>query len=51
MSSSCSAGQVGGLVLLQVLLDALETPFDHAEIGEDELVLHRLRVAGGVDAA
>ena len=31
--------------LLQILLDALEAPLGDAEVGEDQLVFHRLRVA------
>jgi hypothetical protein len=43
--------EVGPYTLLQILLDALETALGDAEIGEDQLVLHRLRVARGIDRA
>ncbi len=33
---------------LALFLEALETPLDHAQVGEDQLVFHALRVAGGI---
>ena len=41
--------ELGGLVLLEILLDPLEPPFDDAEVGEDQFVFHRLRVARRID--
>ena len=43
--------QVRRLVLLEVLLHALEPAFDDAEVGEDQLVFHRLGIARRVDRA
>ena len=37
--------------LLQVLLEPLEPSLDHAEVGQDQLVFHRLRVARRVDGS
>ena len=34
---------------LQVALEPLETPLDHPEVREDDLVLHRPHVARGID--
>ena len=39
------------LVLLQILLEPLEAALDDAEVGEDQLVFHRLRIARRIDAA
>ena len=40
-----------GAALLQIFLETFESPLDDAEVGEDQLVLHRLRVARRVDRA
>ena len=48
---SRSFSSSGERALLQILLDALEPPLGDAEVGEDQLVLHRLRVARRVDRA
>ena len=37
--------------LLQILLEPLEPPLGDAEVGEDQLVFHRLRVARRIDRA
>ena len=43
--------ELGRTALLQIFLEALEPPFDDAEVREDQLVLHRLRVARRIDRA
>src|SRR5262245_11365597 len=43
--------ELGRARLLQVLLYPLEPPLEDAEVGEDQLVLHRLRIPGGIDRA
>ena len=37
--------------LLQILVESFEAPLGDAEIREDQLVFHRLRVARGIDRA
>ncbi len=48
-SVSCSFFSSGGRGLLEVLLEPIEPAFDDTEVREDQFVLHRLRVAGGID--
>ena len=45
------AFELGRAALLQVLLEPLEPPLGDAEVGEDQLVFHRLRVARRIDRA
>ena len=41
--------EVGRLGFLQVLVEPLEPSFDHAKVGQNQLVFHRLRIARRVD--
>ena len=43
--------ELRGLRLLEVLFETLEAAFGHAEVGEDQLVFHRLRVTRRIDRA
>ena len=43
--------ELGGTALLQIFLEALEPPFNDAEVSEDQLVFHRLGVARRIDRA
>ena len=43
------AFEIGRPALLQILLEPFEPPFGDAEVREDQLVFHRLRVASRVD--
>ena len=41
--------EIGGAVLLQILFDPLESTLGHAQVGQDQLVFHRLCVARRID--
>ncbi len=43
--------EIRGLRFLEILFEAFQTPLCDAQVGEDQLILHRLRVARGVDGA
>ena len=43
--------ELRGFTLLEILLDAFEPALGDAEVREDQLVLHRLRIARGIDRA
>ena len=43
--------ELGGATLLQIFFESLESPFNDHEVGEDQLVFHRLCVARGIDRA
>ena len=45
------AFELGGAALLQILLEPLEPALGDAEVREDQLVFHRLRVARRIDRA
>ena len=45
------AFEVGGAGLLEILLQPLQTALCDAEVREDQLVFHRLRVARRIDRA
>ncbi len=43
------AFEVGRAALLQILLQPLQPALGHAEVGEDQLVFHRLSIARRID--
>ena len=43
--------QIGGLGFLQIFFEPVEASLGDAKVGENQLVLHRLGIARGIDRA